>query len=58
MKDSRGEAIDHAFIERTTFVVNKNDTIAATLSSTDDKIAPAEHADKALAVVQGLAGSK
>jgi len=58
MKDSRGEAIDHAFIERTTFVVNKNDTIAATLSSTDDKIAPAEHADKALAVVKGLAGGK
>ena len=58
MKDTRGEAIDHAFIERTTFVVNKDDTIAATLSSADDKIAPAEHAEKALAVVTGLAGGK
>ena len=39
MKDTRGEAIDHGFIERTTFVVKKDDNIAATLSSADDKIA-------------------
>jgi peroxiredoxin len=54
-KDSRGEAIDHAFIERTTFVIGTDGTILATLSSADDKIGPAEHVDRALAVVNGLA---
>jgi thioredoxin-dependent peroxiredoxin len=58
MKDTRGAAIDHVFIERTTFVVQADDTIAATLSSADDKISPAEHVEKALAVVSGLAGRK
>ena len=32
MKDSRGEAIDHDFIERTTFVVTPDGKVAATLS--------------------------
>ena len=56
MKDSRGMDIDHDFTERTTFVVKKDGTIAATLSSADDKISPAEHVEKSLAVVQGLGG--
>src|SRR4051812_6023303 len=38
MKDSRGQEIDHAFTERTTFIVMPDHTIAATLSSNDDKI--------------------
>ncbi len=54
MKDSRGEAIDHDFTERTTFVVTQAGTIAATLSSSDDKITPAEHVEKSLAAVQQL----
>lgn len=58
MKDSRGVDIDHDFTERTTFVVKKDGTIAATLSSAADKINPAEHVEKSLAVVQGLAGGK
>ena len=58
MKDSRGEAIDHDFTERTTFVVKPDHTVAATFSSADDKITPAEHVDKSLAVVQELAGKK
>ena len=58
MKDSRGEAIDHDFIERTTFVVTPGGKIAATLSSADDKITPAQHVDKALAAFQELKGSK
>lgn len=58
MKDSRGEAIDHDFIERTTFVVMPDGKIAATLSSADDKITPAQHVEKSLAAVQELKGSK
>jgi thioredoxin-dependent peroxiredoxin len=58
MKDTRGEEIDHDFTERTTFVVTPDHKIAATLSSADDKISPAEHVEKSLAVVQQLAGAK
>ncbi len=54
MKDSRGEAIDHDFTERTTFVITQAGTIAATLSSNDDKITPADHVEKSLAAVQQL----
>ena len=54
MKDSRGEDIGHDFTERTTFVVTQAGTIAATLSSNDDKISPAEHVEKSLAAVQQL----
>ena len=57
MKDSRGVDIDHEFTERTTFVVTPDGKIAATLSSADDKISPAEHVEKSLAAVQKL-GSK
>jgi peroxiredoxin Q/BCP len=55
-KDVQGVELDHAFIERTTFVIGKNAKIVATLSSADDKITPAEHVDKALALVSDLRG--
>jgi peroxiredoxin len=55
MKDVRGEAIGHAFIERVTYVIGKDHKIVATLSSKDDKISPAEHVEKALDIVQKLA---
>ena len=58
MKDTRGVEIDHDFTERTTFVVTSDDKIAATLSSSEDKISPAEHVEKSLAVVQQLASSR
>jgi thioredoxin-dependent peroxiredoxin len=58
MKDTRGVDIDHDFTERTTFVVTTEGKIGATLSSSDDKISPAEHVQKSLAAVQQLAGSK
>ena len=58
MKDTRGADIDHEFTERTTFVVTKDYKIAATLSSADDKINPAEHVEKSLAVVKQLAGAR
>jgi peroxiredoxin len=55
MKDVRGEEIGHAFIERVTYVIGKNHKIAATLSSKEDKITPAQHVEKALEIVQKLA---
>ena len=58
MKDTRGVAIDHEFTERTTFVVTPDNKIAATLSSADDKINPAEHVQKSLEIVQQLKAAK
>jgi peroxiredoxin Q/BCP len=58
MKDTRGVEIDHAFTERTTFIVTPDSKIAATLSSSDDKINPAEHVEKSLAAVKQLPTAK
>jgi peroxiredoxin Q/BCP len=58
VKDTQGVDIDHAFTERTTFVITKDDKIFATLSSADDKISPADHVDQSLAAVEQLAKRK
>jgi peroxiredoxin len=58
MKDTRGVEIDHDFTERTTFVVAPDGKVLATLSSAEDKISPAAHVEKSLAVVQQYAASK
>jgi thioredoxin-dependent peroxiredoxin len=58
MKDTRGVEINHDFTERTTFVVKPDGNIAAVLSTHDDKISPAQHVEKALAVVQQLAAGR
>jgi len=55
MKATRGDEIDHDFTERTTFVVTPDGTIAAIFSSSEDKLKPADHVEKALAAVQQLA---
>ncbi len=55
MKDVRGVAIHHAFIERTTFVIGKNHRILATFSTKDDHLTPDAHVQKSLAIVQQLA---
>jgi peroxiredoxin len=55
MKDSKGMEIDHAFTERTTFVVTPDGKISSVFSSNDDKINPAQHVEKSLAAVQALA---
>jgi len=54
MKDTRGVVIDHEATERTTFVITPDGKVVATLSSADDKITPAQHVEKALAVVSQL----
>jgi thioredoxin-dependent peroxiredoxin len=58
MKDTRGVEIDHEFTERTTFVVTPDSRIAATLSTADDKISPAQHVEQSLDVVKQLATAK
>jgi thioredoxin-dependent peroxiredoxin len=57
-KDTRGQDIGHDFTERTTFVVTPDGKIAATFSSHDDKITPAEHVEKSLALVQQLSSKR
>lgn len=53
-KDSRGIDIDHGFAERTTFVVNRDGRIVATIGG----LAPAANVAEALAVVQKIAAGK
>ena len=55
LKDVRGDAIDHGFFERTTFVIGKDGKIVAEFSSKADHLTPDAHVTKALAVVQRLA---
>jgi len=57
-KDTRGNEIDHAFTERTTFVIAPDSKIVAVLSSADDKITPADHVTKSLEAVKDLAANK
>jgi peroxiredoxin Q/BCP len=52
--DVKGDAIDHDFIERVTFVIGKDHTIVAAFSSKDDGISPDQHVAKALEIVQKL----
>lgn len=53
-KDTRGVAIDHGFAERTTFIVNPNGTIAATIGG----VAPADNVHRTLEAVQKLAAQR
>lgn len=54
IKDVRGQDLTHGFIPRTTFVIDKNGKIVAVFSSSADHISPAEHVEKALAIVKTL----
>ncbi len=56
MMDVKGDAIDHDFIERETFVIGKDHKIIAAFSSKDDGISPDQHVAKSLAIVQQLTG--
>jgi len=49
-KDTRGIEIDHARVDRVTFIVTPDGKVAATLSD----LPPAANVEKALEVVQGL----
>jgi peroxiredoxin len=53
-KDVRGIDVTHGIIPRTTFVINKEGKIIAVFSSQTDKISPADHVEKSLAIVKGM----
>ena len=57
-RDTRGEPLDHALTERTTFVIAPGGKIDAVFSSENDRIAPSDHATKSLAAAQKLAKPK
>lgn len=50
-KDVNQVEINHAFIERVTYVIGKDGKIIATLSSKDDKLSPDQHVEKSLELV-------
>ncbi|HMH64926.1 MAG TPA: peroxiredoxin [Rhizomicrobium sp.] len=50
-KDVNQVEINHAFIERVTFVIGKDGKILAALSSKSDGLSPDQHVDKSLAMV-------
>jgi peroxiredoxin Q/BCP len=53
-KDTRGEAINHGFAERTTFIVTPDGKIAATLGG----FKPVQNVEKALEIVQQLSAAR
>jgi peroxiredoxin len=53
-KDTRGAEIDHAFAERTTFIVSPDGKVVATVGG----MSPAENVEKALEAVQSLAAGR
>lgn len=53
-KDSRGEVVDHAFAERTTFVVTPDHKVHAVIGG----VSPTANVEAALKSVQGLAKGK
>ncbi|GLQ48232.1 peroxiredoxin [Dyella lipolytica] len=58
LNDVRGATIDHAFIERVTFVIASNGQIVATLSSDADHLSPDQHMKKSLSIVQNIHAGK
>ncbi len=50
-RDVNKDAINHAFIERVTYVIGRDGKILATLSSKTDGLSPDQHVDKSLEIV-------
>ena len=50
-KDVNQTEINHAFIERVTYVVGKDGKIMAVMSSKADGLSPDQHVDKSLAII-------
>lgn len=54
-KDSRGNAIDHGFAERTTFIVGTDGKVVGTIASNQETgISPEQNVLNALQIVEGL----
>ena len=56
--DVRGVTVTHGFFPRTTFVIDREGKIVATLSSQADHLTPDEHVTKSLAIVQRMQAGK
>lgn len=56
--DVRGVTVTHGFFPRTTFVINRQGKIVATLSSQADHLTPSEHVTRSLEIVQHLLADK
>ncbi|HJP99302.1 MAG TPA: peroxiredoxin [Rhodanobacteraceae bacterium] len=56
--DVQGKAVTHGFFPRTTFVIDREGKIIATLSSKDDHLTPDEHVKRSLAIVERLHSGK
>jgi peroxiredoxin len=54
LKDVRGMQINHGFIPRVTFVIDKNQKVVAVFSSETDHLSPDEHVKKSLEIVKQL----
>lgn len=54
--DVRGIEVDHGFLPRTTFVIDKGGKIVAVFSSQTDGISPDQHVKKSLEIVKDLQG--
>ena len=52
--DVQGETVTHGFFPRTTFVIDREGKIVATLSSKEDHLTPDEHVKRSLAIVERL----
>ncbi|HKT31047.1 MAG TPA: peroxiredoxin [Gammaproteobacteria bacterium] len=52
--DVRGDTVTHGFFPRTTFVIDREGKIVATLSSQADHLTPDEHVTRSLAIVQKM----
>jgi peroxiredoxin Q/BCP len=53
-KDNKGQEMNHAIIERVTYVIGRDGKVLATMSSAADKLSPVEHVEKSLALVSSL----
>ncbi len=53
-----GKTITHGFFARTTFVINSNGKVVASMSSARNHISPVQHVTRSLAIVQNLHSQK
>lgn len=56
--DVRGDNVTHGFFPRTTFVIDQQGKIIATLSSKEDHLTPDEHVTRSLTIVQKMHAGK
>ncbi|MBU6422129.1 MAG: peroxiredoxin [Gammaproteobacteria bacterium] len=56
--DVRGVSVTHGFFPRTTFVIDRQGKIVATLSSQADHLTPDQHVSRSLVIVQKMHADK